>query len=309
MDLRDIRYFETIAELEHLGRAAAKLHRSPPALTKCVRRLEESLGTALFEREGRGIRLTAAGHALRRRARLLDVAMDDTLREIGAVTRGASGHLRVGVVPTIAQYLLPGACRTFLAGSPGVTIETLIGMSNFLRDALRTGAIDMAISVHSRADEFVAHPIVDDDVVVVAGSDHEIFRKRPTLADLARYQWVLPSASYAAAATGADRDEFRDVPAEPDRGDRSAQLRITPQSRTRSRGRAAARSPRERPATAAAICPDLPQGQLSVAGGDALHGAVAHQRTGVVREGVSLRYFHSAMPSLPLRHPRRSSAH
>src|SRR5258706_7121847 len=196
MDLRDIRYFETIAEFEHLGRAAAKLHRSPPALTKCVRRLEESLGTALFEREGGGIRLTAAGHALRRRARLLDVVMDDTLREIGAVTRGASGHLRVGVVPTIAQYLLPGACRTFLAGSPGVTIETLIGMSNFLRDALRTGAIDMAISVHSRADEFVAHPIVDDDVVVVAGSDHEIFRKRPTLADLARYQWVLPSASY-----------------------------------------------------------------------------------------------------------------
>jgi DNA-binding transcriptional LysR family regulator len=196
MDLRDLRYFETIAELEHLGRAAARLHRSPPALTKCIQRLEESLGTALFEREGRRIRLTAAGHALRKRAKLLDVAMDDTLREISAVTRGASGHVRVGVAPTIAQYLLPGACHLFLGSSEDVRIQTLIGMSNFLRDALRTGDIDFAIGVGHTTDEFIAQPIVDDDVVVVAGSDHEIFRKRPAIADLAGYHWVLPAASY-----------------------------------------------------------------------------------------------------------------
>jgi DNA-binding transcriptional LysR family regulator len=196
MDLRDLRYFETIAELEHVGRAAARLHRSPPALTKCIRRLEDSLGTALFEPHGRGIRLTAAGRTLHRRAKLLDVAVEDTLREIGAVTRGASGHVRIGVAPTIAQYLLPGACRSLLADGSDVTIETLIGMSNLLRNALRDGTIDMAISVANPADDFVAHPIVDDDVVVVAGSDHEIFRRRASMADLARYRWVLPVASY-----------------------------------------------------------------------------------------------------------------
>lgn len=107
-------YFETIAELEHLGRAAERVHRSPPALTKGIRRLEESLGTPLFERVGRGLRLTAAGRALQRRAKLLDVAIDDTLREVGAVAKGAAGHLRIGVAPTMAQYLLPGACNAFL---------------------------------------------------------------------------------------------------------------------------------------------------------------------------------------------------
>ena len=196
MDLRDLRYFETIADLEHLGRAATKLHRSPPALTKCIRRLEESLGTALFEREGRGIRLTAAGHALRRRARVLDVAMDDTLREIGSVTRGEAGSLRIGVAPTMAQYLLPAACRTFMSSSPDVTIETLIGMSNLLRKALLDGEIDFAITVDGHSEGLAAYPIVDDHVVVVAGSGHEIFRKRPTIADLARFRWVLPVASY-----------------------------------------------------------------------------------------------------------------
>jgi len=196
MDLRDLRYFETIAELEHLGRAAERLHRSPPALTKCIRRLEESLGLALFEHVGRGIRLTAAGQALKRRAKVLDVAMDDTLREIDAVARGTSGRLRIGVAPTIAQYLLPGASRAFLATAKNVTITTLIGQSRFLREALHDGEIDMAITVSTPEEGVTSHPIVDDDVVVVAGTNHEIFRGRATVQDLARYRWVLPIDSY-----------------------------------------------------------------------------------------------------------------
>ena len=72
MDLRDLRYFETIAELEHIGRATERLHRTQPALTNCIRRLEESFGAPLFEKAGRGIRLTPAGQVLRRLERVLD---------------------------------------------------------------------------------------------------------------------------------------------------------------------------------------------------------------------------------------------
>ena len=57
MDLRDLRYFETIATLQHIGRASEQLHRTQPALTSCVRRLEEECGAPLFEKAGRGIRL------------------------------------------------------------------------------------------------------------------------------------------------------------------------------------------------------------------------------------------------------------
>jgi DNA-binding transcriptional LysR family regulator len=64
MELRDLRYFETIAELQHLGRASARLHRTQPALTSSIRRLEADCGTALFEKAGRGIRLTEAGKVL-----------------------------------------------------------------------------------------------------------------------------------------------------------------------------------------------------------------------------------------------------
>ena len=182
--------------LERLGRAAQRLHRSPPALTKCIRRLEESVGAPLFERAGRGIRLTAAGRVLQMRAKSFDVAMDDTLRAVAAVVRGESGHLASAWPRRWRSTCCPARTACSLASGAGVSIETLIGMSNFLRDALRTGAVDLAISVSKADDEFVSHPIVDDEVVVVAGSGHEIFRKRATLTDLARYQVVLPVASY-----------------------------------------------------------------------------------------------------------------
>ncbi|MDR8424744.1 LysR family transcriptional regulator, partial [Acinetobacter baumannii] len=75
--LRDLKYFETVAELGHLGQAADKLGRTQPALTKAVQRLEAAFGSALFDRKGRGIRLTAVGEVLLARARLLRGATEE----------------------------------------------------------------------------------------------------------------------------------------------------------------------------------------------------------------------------------------
>ena len=106
-DIRDLRYFKTMAELNHLGRAAEQLCLSQPALTRCVRRLEDVCGTELFQRAGRGIRLTAAGEALLQRARRLDVLADETLREMHAFAHGDSGHVRLGVVPQRRTFFSP----------------------------------------------------------------------------------------------------------------------------------------------------------------------------------------------------------
>ena len=90
MDLRDLRYFETIAELEHIGRATERLHRSQPALTTSVRRLEEAVGAPLFEKSGRGIRLTPAGKLLQKWAQRLRFDVEDAQREIGDMIARAS---------------------------------------------------------------------------------------------------------------------------------------------------------------------------------------------------------------------------
>ena len=198
LDLRDLRYFETIAEMGHVGRAAKKLYRTQPALTGAVRRLEETLGTPLFERVGRGIRLTAAGAALQARARGLRIAADEAIREVAELGQGLAGLVRIGTVPTVARFLLPPLCREFLKEAPGVTFKTVIGHDYLLRNSLKAGELDVAVGFVSRADDDIAaHPILEDECVVVASRTHPIFRKSARMKDLLDYRWVLGGTAVA----------------------------------------------------------------------------------------------------------------
>jgi len=192
MDLRDLRYFETIAELEHVGRASAKLHRTQPALTSSVRRLEEACGIELFEKAGRGIRLTAGGRVLLKWAQRMRFDIEDAKREIAAMSKGLAGHVRIGVVPTAAQYLLPAVARQLLGEAPEVTLSTVVGLIDSLHPKLRAGELDMVVGTESRDQEgYESRVLAEDAVVVAAIADHEVFRGKPTLKDLARYSWAL----------------------------------------------------------------------------------------------------------------------
>jgi DNA-binding transcriptional LysR family regulator len=192
MDLRDLRYFETIAELQHVGRATAKLHRTQPALTSSVRRLEQDCGTALFEKAGRGIRLTEAGKVLHKWAQRMRFDVDDAKSEIAAIGKGLAGHVRIGIVPTAAQFLLPPVARQLLQEAPEVTLSTLVGLIDTLLPKLRAGEIDMMVGTESAdSSGLESRVLTEDPVVVAAVASHELFRGEPTLKDLTRYRWAL----------------------------------------------------------------------------------------------------------------------
>lgn len=193
MDLRDLRYFETIAELQHVGRAAAKLHRTQPALTSSVRRLEEDCGAALFEKAGRGIRLTAAGKVLLKWAQRMRFDVEDAKTELSAIGKGLAGHVRIGIVPTAAQFILPAVARQLLQEAPDVTLATVTALIETLKPQLRAGEIDLMVATERAAEPgFVSKALAEDAIVVAASADHELFRgKPPTLKDLTRYRWAL----------------------------------------------------------------------------------------------------------------------
>jgi DNA-binding transcriptional LysR family regulator len=192
MDLRDLRYFETIAELQHVGRAAQKLHRTQPALTSSIRRLEEDCGAPLFERAGRGIRLTAAGRVLLQWARRVRFDMEDAKREIAAIGTGLAGHVRIGIVPTAAQFLLPPAARQLLQEGPEVTLRTVVGLVDMLKALLQQGELDLVVATETQSEPGVVSKLLAQDAIVVAASaSHELFGDRPTLKDLTRYRWAL----------------------------------------------------------------------------------------------------------------------
>jgi DNA-binding transcriptional LysR family regulator len=196
LHLRDLKYFEAVASLSHMGQAGLQLGRTQPTLSKSIQRLEEGFGSPLFVRDGRGIRLTPVGEVLLARARLLLGSVDEALREVTDFALGHSGHVRIGSGPVAADHLLPELCKLALADGKGTTISIVIGPSLELRDQLRAGKLDILIGLTAEGDpDLVSSPIVEDVVVVAANRTHPVFRAKVTMEALLGYSWALPSAT------------------------------------------------------------------------------------------------------------------
>jgi DNA-binding transcriptional LysR family regulator len=192
MDLRDLRYFETIADLQHLGRASARLHRTQPALTSCIRRLEAACGAALFEKSGRGIRLTEAGKVLLKWAQRMRFDVEDAQRELQSIGAGLTGHVRIGIVPTAAQFLLPAVARQLLQEAPEVSLRTVVGLIDTLKPQLHAGELDLMVGTESAAEAgWVSKTLAEDTIVVAASEKHPAFRSTATLKDLTAHAWAL----------------------------------------------------------------------------------------------------------------------
>jgi DNA-binding transcriptional LysR family regulator len=196
MDLRDLTYFETIAELGHLGRAAEKLNRSQPALTKSIQRLEAAFGTRLFQRDGRRIKLTPVGELLQARGRQLQQSIAQTQREVRDFASGMVGTVRVGCAASMAEYLMPKLTSALLQRAPDVTFKLVIGQDDLLRESLGSGQLDLIICGLIPDDEHVtSFPIFQDEAVVIASKWHPVFDAPIRMSDLCNYRWVLPPVS------------------------------------------------------------------------------------------------------------------
>jgi DNA-binding transcriptional LysR family regulator len=198
VDFRDLRYFEVIATEGNLGRAAERVHRTQPALTKCIDRLEEAMGARLFEKSGRGMRLTAAGSVLLKRTRQMAIMVEETAREMQDYAGGLQGNVRIGCVPTMAEHLMPVVFEKLLAEAPEISVQLVVTMNDNLLANLREGEIDLVLGpmVESDAD-LVCELITEDTMVVMASAHHPIFEAPCTLASLLDYKWMLPATTVA----------------------------------------------------------------------------------------------------------------
>ncbi|BAO94143.1 LysR family transcriptional regulator [Caballeronia insecticola] len=198
LQMRDLMYFAKVAELGHLGRASQELHITQPALSKCIDRLETTYGAALFERSGRGIRLTDAGRLLLERARMIERSLDETHRQISSLGKGLAGLVRVGAAATIAEFVMPAVCRAMLEEAPEVAVELQIGMNDVLHESLRKRLLDVVVGpLGTRDDALTEIPIATDEVVVAASASHPLAGAHASLQDMSRYGWVLPARSVA----------------------------------------------------------------------------------------------------------------
>ncbi|WP_299811802.1 hydrogen peroxide-inducible genes activator [uncultured Roseibium sp.] len=143
--LKQLRYFEALARHRHFGRAAEACAISQPALSMQIKDMEEALGAALFERGARQVRLTHFGEIAAERARDILRSAD----ELGDLARASRerlvGRLRIGVIPTVAPYLLPKVVGELTARFPGLDIHVRETVTPKLIQELTDGRLDTAI--------------------------------------------------------------------------------------------------------------------------------------------------------------------
>jgi DNA-binding transcriptional LysR family regulator len=194
MELRDIEYFEEIAEQRHLGRAAERLGLSQPALSKSLRRLEDALQVKLFDRNSKGLELTAEGSLLLARARDLRLSLRNVAREVSEVSEGRAGHLRIGVGPSIPTRLISSSLAKLLIDAPRVAARVTISDADEFVPALRKGELDLNINLmHLSPPEGLCYVRLYEEEFVVCGSkDHRLSSQSEVrLEELSDARWAL----------------------------------------------------------------------------------------------------------------------
>lgn len=145
LSMRHLRYFEALAQHRHFGRAAVACAVSQPALSLQMKELEALLGARLIERGPRQLRLTSLGEAFALRAREILRAVD----ELGDLARAAfsplTGRLRLGVIPTVAPYLLPAIITTLAERCPGLDLHPREAVTQRLLEDLLEGRLDAVV--------------------------------------------------------------------------------------------------------------------------------------------------------------------
>ena len=174
--LRQLRYLAALAEARHFGRAAAACHVTQPALSMQIRELEAELDLTLVERGKGGVTLTPDGEAVAERARSLTAGVKD-LEDFARERRGARAkRLVLGVIPTVAPYLLPKLLPVLQAVIPDLDLKIRETQTTALMAELAAGDLDAVIA---------ALPLKGDDVEAMSLFDDPFLLASSTAAPLA----------------------------------------------------------------------------------------------------------------------------
>ncbi|MGW1071397.1 hydrogen peroxide-inducible genes activator [Streptomyces sp. NPDC002537] len=171
--LAQLRAFAAVAEHLHFRDAASAIGMSQPALSGAVSALEEVLDVQLLERTTRKVLLSPAGERLAVRARAVLDAVGALLEEADAARAPFTGVLRLGVIPTVAPYLLPTVLRLVRDRYPDLDLQVHEEQTSSLLDGLSQGRLDLLLlAVPLGAPGVVELPLFDEDFVLVTPSDH-----------------------------------------------------------------------------------------------------------------------------------------
>lgn len=193
MELRHLRYFVAVAEDLHFGRAADRLYIAQPALSQQIKKLEQILGTQLFERTTRSVHLTSAGRALLPEARLALVHADRGKQAVRRSLDGEIGTLRVGFVSSAGITMVTQVTRVLAELIPSVVVELTERTTESQLDDLVEGRLDLGVVRDvQEVDGLTVEPLVVEQLWLAVHESHPLARRDSVeLVELAQEAFVM----------------------------------------------------------------------------------------------------------------------
>ncbi|KQT61576.1 LysR family transcriptional regulator [Methylobacterium sp. Leaf456] len=185
LSLRDLEYVVALADEGHFGRAAERCNVSQPTLSVQVRKLENTLGLALFERSNRGVLLTLGGQAIVRQARVV-LAEAQRLLALAVEGRGSplTGRLVLAAIQTLGPYYFPLILRLLRQEFPLLTLALSEARTAEILDGLRDGRVDAALlSLPVAASGLTLSPLFVEPFRLTCPADHPLAHGAPPRAD------------------------------------------------------------------------------------------------------------------------------
>ena len=224
MEMQQLRYVVVVARNGNFSRAAEQCHVAQPSLSQQIQKLEDELGERLFDRMKREVRLTPHGEAFLRRAVRILEEVDAAKREMTDAQDLLRGTLTIGVLPTIAPYLLPQVMAQFAEMFPGVETVVQEDTTARLLKLAHGYEIDFALASQPIRDERLeVKELFSEELLLALPPGHPLARKRSvTVADLAGESLIVMKEGHCLGDQVLDFCDRRDV--KPKISFRSAQL-------------------------------------------------------------------------------------
>ncbi len=173
--LRQLSFLVTLADAGSFRAAAEAACVTQPSLSAAIKSLETSLGAQLVERNALGAKLTPAGEEAVRRARSILNEADDLSHAVGRAGRPLSGAFRLGIIPTIAPFVLPRSLSALAEAYPCLQLSVREDLTDRLFDAVRHGDLDAAmVGLPASAPHIVCQPVASDEFLLAAREGHPL---------------------------------------------------------------------------------------------------------------------------------------
>lgn len=195
MELLQLKYFQAVARLQHISRAAEELNVTQPSLSIMISRLEDELGTRLFDRKGRNIELNLAGNVFLAHVNAVFAELESAKNEVKELTGNQAKHISIA---TSNPRLLSGVLKSFLSSHSEVVVRQCCETTDVIEKLLRSGNVDFSLSAPPVEGKDIACKILyEDEIVVIMQKNHRLANRSSIhLAEVANDPFIALVQSY-----------------------------------------------------------------------------------------------------------------